>query len=222
MGLVASASNIAEAFLFLLLTPQINMKLSILAKKLHHLNLHREAAQILRLASKEIFAHISGPSGSGKTTLMEEISGLHPDVVVKDLDEFDEKATEWMGLDPNWKQTSWSEELQREHYKIKQGLLDHFIEENAGKRILLVGLHEEGGDALHFNPRHKILLNTSPTESMRRRVKRDKKLSSGYEFWKDQGTMASELEESERIVQSLTSKGYTPMSREEILDLFSK
>jgi hypothetical protein len=57
---------------------------------------------------------------------------------------------------------------------------------------------------------------------MRRRVKRDKKLSSGYEFWKDQGIMASELEESERIVQSLTSKGYTPMSREEILDLFSK
>jgi energy-coupling factor transporter ATP-binding protein EcfA2 len=198
------------------------MKLTILAKKLYHLNLHREAAQILKLASKEIFAHISGPSGSGKTTLMEEIASLHPDVVAKDLDEFDEKATEEMGLDLDWKQTSWSEELQKEHYKVKQGLLDHFIEENAGKRILLVGLHEEGGDALHFNPRHKILIDTSPTESMRRRVRRDKKLSPTYEFWKDQGTMASELEESERIVQCLTSKGYTTMSKEEILDLFSE
>ena len=198
------------------------MKLSILAKKLHSLNLRKEAAQILKLASKEVFAHISGPSGSGKTTLMEEIASLHPDVVVKDLDEFDEEATEEMGLDPGWKQNSWSEELQREHYKIKQNLLDNFIEENAGKRTLLVGLHEEGGDALHFNPRHKILIDTGPTESMRRRVKRDKKLSSTYEFWKDQGAMASELEESEKIIQSLTSEGYTSMSREEILDLFSE
>lgn len=125
-------------------------------------------------------------------------------------------------MDPGWKQTSWSEELQREHYKIKQRLLDNFIEENAGKRTLLVGLHEEDGDALHFNPRHKILIDTGPTESMRRRVKRDKKLSSTYEFWKDQGAMASELEESEKIIQSLTSEGYTSMSREEILDLFSE
>ena len=198
------------------------MKLSILAKKLDSLSLRKEAAQILKLASKEVFAHISGPSGSGKTTLMEEIASLHPDVVAKDLDEFDEEATEGLGLDPGWKQTSWSEELQREHYKIKQRLLDNFIEENAGKRTLLVGLHEEGGDALHFNPRHKILIDTGPTESMRRRVKRDKKLSSTYEFWKDQGAMASELEESEKIIQSLTSEGYAPMSREEILDLFSK
>lgn len=198
------------------------MKLSILAKKLHSLDLHKEATQILKLASKEVFAHISGPSGSGKTTLMEEITSLHPDIVAKDLDEFDEEATEGLGLDPGWKQTSWSEELQREHYKIKQRLLDNFIEENAGKRTLLVGLHEEGGDALHFNPRHKILIDTTPTESMRRRVKRNKKLSSTYEFWKDQGAMASELEESEKIIQSLTSEGYAPMSREEILDLFSK
>lgn len=198
------------------------MKLSILAKKLDSLSLRKEAAQILKLASKEVFAHISGPSGSGKTTLMEEITSLHPDIVAKDLDEFDEEATEGLGLDPGWKQTSWSEELQREHYKIKQRLLDNFIEENAGKRTLLVGLHEEGGDALHFNPRHKILIDTTPTESMRRRVKRNKKLSSTYEFWKDQGAMASELEESEKIIQSLTSEGYAPMSREEILDLFSK
>lgn len=198
------------------------MKLSILAKKLYSLSLHKESAQILKLASGEVFAHISGPSGSGKTTLMEEIASLHPDVVAKDLDEFDEEATEGLGLDPGWKQTSWSEELQREHYKIKQRLLDNFIEENAEKRTLLVGLHEEGGDALHFNPRHKILIDTGPTESMRRRVKRDKKLSSTYEFWKDQGAMASELEESEKIIQSLTSEGYAPMSREEILDLFSK
>jgi hypothetical protein len=153
---------------------------------------------------------------------MEEIASLYPDVVAKDLDEFDEKATEEMGLDFDWKQKSWSEELQREHYKIKQSLLDHFIEENSGYRILLVGLHEEGGDSLHFNAKHKILINTSPTESIRRRIQRDKKLSSPYEFWKNQGAMDSELQESERIVQDLTSDGYISMSKKEILDLFSQ
>ena len=198
------------------------MKLSILAKKLYSLSLHKEAAQILRLASKEIFAHISGPSGSGKTTIMEEISSLCPDVVAKDLDEFDEEATEWLGLDPLWKQTSWSEELQMEHYKVKQDLIDNFIKENAGRDIVLVGLHEEGGDSLHFDAKHKILLNTDPAESMRRRIDRDKGLSSTYQFWKDHDAMASEWEESQRIVESLTSEGYTPMSREEILDLFTR
>ena len=198
------------------------MKLSILAKKLYSLSLHKEAAQILRLASKEIFAHISGPSGSGKTTIMEEISSLCPDVVAKDLDEFDEEATKWLGLDASWKQTSWSEELQMEHYKVKQDLLDNFIKENAGRDIVLVGLHEEGGDSLHFDAKHKILLNTDPAESMRRRIDRDKGLSSTYQFWKDPNAMASEWEESQKIVESLTSEGYTPMSREEILDLFTR
>jgi hypothetical protein len=198
------------------------MNLTILAKKLRSLQLHKESSQVLKLASKEIFVHISGPPASGKTTLMEEIQALHPDVVTKDLDEFDEEATEIMGLDPFWKQISWSEELQMDHYKIKQELLETFIKENTGRDIVLVGLHEESGDSLHFNTKHKILLKTEPAELMRRRIDRDKGLSSAYQFWKDPDAMASEFRESQRIVESLTSEGYTPMSREEILNLFSK
>jgi len=196
------------------------MKLKTLAKKLDSLLLHKEAAQILKLASKEVFAHISGPSGSGKTTIMEEISSLYPDVVTKDLDEFDEEATEEMGLDPFWKQTSWSEELQREHYKLKQRLLDDFIDANADKKILLVGIHNEGEDSLKFNAKHKILLNTSPKESMKRRMERDKGLGSNWKFWEDEETSASELKESIAIVEGLKTEGYTPILREDILKLF--
>lgn len=196
------------------------MKLSILAKKLYSLSLRKEAAQILKLASKEVFAHISGPSGSGKTTLMEEIVSLHPDVVAKDLDEFDEEATEGLGLDPGWKQTSWSEELQREHYKIKQRLLDNFIGANTGKRTLLVGIHNEGEESLHFNAKHKILLDTSPKESMERRIERDKGLDSSWKFWEKEEDLDSELEESEEIVKYLMAESYVPMGREEILSLF--
>lgn len=191
-----------------------------LAKSLQGLNLSIESGQILKLASKEVFAHISGPSGSGKTTLMEEITSLHPDIVAKDLDEFDEEATEEMGLDPGWKQTSWSEELQREHYKIKQRLLDDFIEANTGNRTLLVGIHNEGEDSLNFNAKHKILLDTSPKESMERRIKRDREWGKGWNFWENEEDLTSELEESEEIVKYLMTESYVPMGREEILSLF--
>lgn len=196
------------------------MKLIALSKKLRSLQLHKEAAQILKLASKEVFAHISGPSGSGKTTIMEEISSLYPDVVTKDLDEFDEEATEEMGLDPLWKQTSWSEELQREHYKIKQKLLDDFIMANAGRKILLVGIHNEGAESLSFNAKHKILLDTSPKESMERRIKRDSEWGKGWNFWDSEEDILSELQESEEIVRYLMTKSYVPMSRDEIFSLF--
>lgn len=196
------------------------MKLTILAKKLESLLLYKEAAQILKLASREVFAHISGPSGSGKTTIMEEISSLYPDVVTKDLDEFDEEATEEMGLDPLWKQTSWSEELQREHYKIKQKLLDDFIMANAGRKILLVGIHNEGAESLSFNAKHKILLDTSPKESMERRIKRDSEWGKGWNFWDSEEDILSELQESEEIVRYLITESYVPMSRDEILSLF--
>jgi uridine kinase len=195
------------------------MRLKSLAKKLILLGLTKEAEGIIRLSSKEVFAHISGPSGSGKTTLMEEIGSLYPDVVEKDLDEFDEEATEEMGLDKNWKQTSWSEDTQREHYAIKQSLLDNFIEQNSSSKILLVGLHTEGDDSLSFNARHKIILDTSPSESIKRRIKRDKE-SGGWNFWDDKDSLTSEIEESKRVVSYLKSEGYTSMSPEEILSLF--
>lgn len=195
------------------------MRLKSLAKKLFHLGLKKEAASIIKLSQKEVFAHISGPSGSGKTTLMEEIKALNPDVVEKDLDEFDEEATKEMGLDKNWKQTSWSEDTQKEHYAIKQSLLDDFIERNAGSKIVLVGLHSEGDDQLTFNAKHKILLNTDPKESIKRRIKRDRE-AGGWNFWDDKDSLRSEMEESERIVNDLKLEGYTPMLPEEILSLF--
>lgn len=195
-------------------------KIIKLAKFIGNIGLNKEATQILKLASKEVFAHISGPSGSGKTTIMEEINSLYPDVVTKDLDEFDEEATEEMGLDPLWKQTSWSEELQREHYKIKQKLLDDFIMDNAGRKILLVGIHNEGAESLSFNAKHKILLDTSPKESMERRIKRDSEWGKGWNFWDSEEDILSELQESEEIVRYLMTESYVPMSRDEILSLF--
>ena len=196
-----------------------NMRLKSLARKLFSLGLKNEARKIVDLDIRDVFAHISGPSGSGKSTLMEEILSLHPDVIGKDLDEFDEKATEKMGLEQNWKQKSWSEDLQRKHYKIKQAILNDFIDENIGSKILLVGFHSEGDDSLVFNARYKIILNTDLELSMKRRIKRDKKMGA-YNFWDNKHTLHSEMEESKKIVKDLKSEGYILMSRDQILSLF--
>jgi uridine kinase len=177
------------------------MKLTILAKKLRSLQLYKEASQVLKLASKEIFAHISGPPASGKTTLMEEIQALHPDVVTKDLDEFDEIATEELGLDSLWKMNSWTEEAEKNQFDLKQNLLDKFLEENLGKRIVLVGIHTEWGRSLQFKAKYRILLNTKPKEAFERRKKRDMEFEGAWKFWEDEETSASELKESISIFE---------------------
>lgn len=198
------------------------MKLSILAKKLYYLSLYKEAAQILKLASKEVFAHISGPSGSGKTTIMEEIASLHPDVVAKDLDEFDEEANKAMDIPDSWKHDSsiWTQEIEETQFALRQRLLDDFLERNSGRKIILAGHHTEWGKDLQFNAKHKILLNTSTKESMERRIKRDREWGKGWNFWENEEDLTSELEESEEIVKYLMIESYVPMGREEILSLF--
>jgi hypothetical protein len=91
-----------------------------------------------------------------------------------------------------------------------------------GKRVLLVGIHTEWGRSLQFKVKYRILLNTDPKEAFKRRKKRDMKFEGAWKFWEDEKTYASELKESIAIFEDLKNKGYTIMSREEILSLFSK
>lgn len=196
------------------------MKLTILAKKLDSLLLYKEAAQILKLASGEVFAHISGPSGSGKTTLLNKIHSLHPAIAVKDLDEFDDEATEKMGLEPGWKQKDPSQKRLDKHHKEKQKLLNAFLKKNKNQKIVLVGIHEEAGNTLGFNAEHKILLDVRPEEATKRRIKRDKELSSPYQFWKNPESLKSELMGAKKIIKDLSAEGYSKMSPKKIISLF--
>lgn len=167
-----------------------------------------------------VLMHLGGPSGSGKTSLLEEIQQLYPEVICKDLDEFDEKASQELGLESGWKNSEdlwdkWGEE----HFEIKQQLLDDFISAHAGKKIILAGIASEGEYSLQFFPQFRILLNTPLEESLSRRIKRDKNHPGAYKFWKDPKSMEKERKEGAKIIKELTSAGYESLSADEVMDL---
>jgi len=167
-----------------------------------------------------VLMHLGGPSGSGKTSLLEKIDQLYPEVICKDLDEFDEEASEELGLIPGWKNSEdlwdkWGEE----HFEIKQQLLDDFISAHAGKKIILAGIASEGEYSLQFLPQFRILLNTPLEESLSRRIKRDKDHPGAYKFWKNPKSMEEERREGAKIIKELTSAGYESLSADEVIDL---
>ncbi len=166
-----------------------------------------------------VFMHIGGPSGSGKTSLLEKIASLYPEVICKDLDEFDEEAEKILGLKSGWKSSEklW-DNFGEDLYLVKQNLLDNFISSHSGRKIILAGIESEGEYSLIFHPQHRILLNTSAAESLSRRIRRDKALSGGAGFWDDPAGLESELLEGEKIIKGLSSSGYLPLSSRQILD----
>ena len=74
----------------------------------------------------KIVCHIAGPSGSGKTTLLEKIHNQFPSIVTKDLDEFDDEASNMLGLDSTQKKT-WQAEDFKKLADLRQKLMDDFI-----------------------------------------------------------------------------------------------
>jgi len=187
-----------------------------------------EGAQIE--TDRRIFMHLAGPPGSGKTTLLRMIEAKFPDqAACVDLDDFDEAATDEMGLPSgyggtmHWKTSEevW-EEHGREHFRLKQGMMDRFITEHPGQLIIFGGIHAERDYELEFYPEHRVLMGTSPRESMRRRIARDRATGGSWEFWRDQDFMRSEMQGSERIVRDLLQEGYRPMSPQAVIALVQR
>jgi hypothetical protein len=202
-------------------------KLKILADHLEGMSLQKEAIAIKSLSGgtsrgPKIFMHIAGPAGSGKTTLLEKIKKTFPDVAGEDLDLFDEMATEALGLPEGWKHEGlWNEESAKKSYEIKQKLLEDFVRDHAGKKIIFVGFHEEGDQRFHFDPKWKISLSTSPEESAIRRRKRDFEQNPSQPHLKEED-LHSFIQEGEEVLKNLKSEGYTSASPEAILRIISQ
>jgi adenylate kinase family enzyme len=179
-----------------------------------------------------VVAHIAGPSGAGKSTLLDDLRRENPDLVVKDLDDFDSEARARLGWG-SVKKRDYTDRMFSELYTSRQSALDDFLEENKSQRVVLGGHHIEGSNVTKIPEGKKILMDTGALRSAWRNVRRSKKgeiqrLSGGSrkpqgKSWKDilfrHGGRPSLYRMGREDIRELRERGYVPMSSGEIHDL---
>jgi len=172
----------------------------------------QKALLLVKRASQPILAQVDGPAGVGKTTLMENIEKRGYSVI--DLDVFDEQATKEFGLDDGWKSSEqYSDKLLAKVHKLRQKLLDNWLEENDPAKSIVFGIHTEGDTRYRINTDNKILLVDDVSKIVDRRIKRD-----GL----GQADRASLKKETLGHIKELKDLGFLPMKADEILSMFGR
>lgn len=160
-----------------------------------------------------VICHISGPSGSGKTTLLNKIQKLFPNVICKDLDEFDEQAEDILEYS-NIKKKNYSDEMLKNLFNKRQELLDKFIK-NSDKPIILGGHHTEDKYVLNVHTNNKFRINVGPITSAYRAYLRSQKEDLKYRRTLDE--LPFDIKEAKDVISELNKLGYEPKSKEEII-----
>ncbi len=120
----------------------------------------------------QVLAHISGSSGSGKTFLANKLQKVYPNIIFKDLDEFDDEATEILGF--TIKKNNYTDQMLETLAKKRQELMDDFIKQS-NKPIIFVGHHTEGDYVLDIPTKNRFLLNVDAKTSAYRAYIRSQK-----------------------------------------------
>ena len=175
-----------------------------------------------------VIAHLVGQAGSGKTYFIENtLLKKYPEIVAKDLDDFDDEADAVVGGDKSWRQSGdpnqIDQKLARKHFNEVQSLIDQFLSSNSDKKVFLAGMSVfpwvEGNNQLDLgNPTHKFYLNRgTPEEIVKDRVKRDidKGLYKGKKPTQEE--FEAELKWAEEEKAQLLSSGYKATTPEEIV-----
>lgn len=171
----------------------------------------QKALLLVKRASQSILAQIDGPAGVGKTTLMEKIEKRGYSVI--DLDVFDEQASKEMGLDAGWKSSEqYSDKLLAKVHKLRQKLLDNWLEENDPAKSIVFGVHTEGDTRYRINTDNKMLLIDDVSKIVDRRIKRD-----GL----DESDRTSLKKETLSHIKELKDLGFIPMKADEVLVMFN-
>jgi ADP-ribose pyrophosphatase YjhB (NUDIX family)/energy-coupling factor transporter ATP-binding protein EcfA2 len=165
----------------------------------------------------QVFAHIGGASGSGKSTLLEALQKLRPDIVTKDLDEFDEKATEQLKLPPKWK-TDYTDEMIQQLAARRQQLMDRWIARQK-KPVILGGHHVEGDSVLDVHTDNKLLLDTPAWLSAWRAYKRSQ--NEDPQHRRRLTELPQDWMEARRDVSKLRQMNYIPHTKDEIIALLT-
>lgn len=163
---------------------------------------------LLKLAASNVIAHFAGPSGSGKTTLMLELKRQLPNLLVVDLDDFDDYASVKLFGDKSKK--DYSNQDIAKLAKARQLLLNKFINTNGNKKIVLVGHHFEGDQVLDVHTENKYMLDTSPLLSAWRAFIRSQNEQSNYR--RSIYELNMDYREANDVIKRLRELGYTPIS----------
>ena len=164
----------------------------------------------------------TGISGSGKSTILNKIKEKHTNIVTKDLDDFDDEAKyNYVNNlnNTNFSFDNWNNKDEKATLKIKQQLINNYLERHKDKKVLFAGL--EGGiiddvpAKLKLPTKNKIMINTSPFMSAVRRYWRN--------YIRNPFTKIPEDWRLGKIEQEgLMARGYKPLNPNQILEQFGK
>ena len=177
-----------------------------------------------------VIAHLVGQAGSGKTYFIENILlKKYPEIVAKDLDDFDDEADAAVASgkgDKTWRQSGdpnqIDQKIARKHFDTVQGLVDQFISANSDKKIFLAGMRifpwVQGNNELDIgNPQMKIYLDIDPQVSAKRRIARDVEKGLYGDDTPTQEEFEAELKWAAEEKAELLSAGYKATTPEEII-----
>lgn len=160
-----------------------------------------------------VICHIDGPSGSGKTTLAKQIRLEHPDLVVRDLDDFDDAAVALLG----WVETDkaeYTDDMLQQLANKRQELMDGFL---AGEKnpVVLVGHHWEGAYTIQVPTLNKFLLDVDAETSAKQAYERSQHEAEKYRRLKSE--LPADTAEAQADIDHLLAEGYVPKSKKWLL-----
>lgn len=158
----------------------------------------------------QVLAHVGGASGSGKTTLAKTLSTEFPEIIFKDLDDFDDEAEKLLGFKA--KKKDYTDKMLQKLADKRQDLMDEFIE-NSKKPIVFVGHHTEGDYALKIPTKNKFLLNVDAKTSAYRAYLRSQKEGKHRRKLSE---LPSDEKEAQEVIDFLIKNDYKPLRFKQI------
>lgn len=125
----------------------------------------------LQLGGKNnVIAHIAGPSGSGKSTLGEIISNKFTNILVKDLDDFNDTiqhSNRFLNMDNDAK---------GQYYKVKfEKLMQKYIHKHKNQEIIFVGYNENWNNWIDIPADNLFFIDIPISKTIRQRYARNSK-----------------------------------------------
>jgi len=176
----------------------------------------------------QVLVHLVGQAGSGKTYFIENtLLKKYPEIVAKDLDDFDDAADEALGLGgKSWRASGDPNQIDqksaRKHFNAVQGMVNQFLSANNNKKVFLAGMSVfpwvQGNNELDLgSPMFKFYLNIDPEVSAKRRIARDVKKGLYGDEKPTEEEFQNELKWAAEEKAQLLKGGYKSTTPEEIV-----